>query len=845
VVARSLIVALATLLAVSGTETAASVQGGQTSARERFLELAAQAAHRAQRTDHRADALTVLAIECHKAGLHEKAAEAVEDALSAARGEAFPDLWTGRICQRLTEGGALSSAHHVAELIESPETRARALAAIARAELEAGQEEEAGETLSAACQAAALVEPQSARANVAAHLAGTCALLQSAEVASPRLGELIALSAQLPAADRDRILADIAATARAVGLPERVAEACAAMSDALVRATALADLADGAVEAGQIEEAAFLLETAGEAAEACAQTADRARLLARIAEGYGRLGLRSAAEALMARARQLEKGAPFSDEMAAARAAIARAYLSVDRPAEALRVAENAGAPEHKAAALTHVAGYYLAAGEYEQAVALAARLPGRLGPPRGLAALVEQRAQAGDYAQARKLIAEIESATFRGRALYEAARMAARNGDVSVALEFAAALESESTREQALGTVVDEALASVAAAGRLQTVRELEAAVATVRGPDERLAALVALAKAALEAGSREDAARIARQIEVPSDAHANLAMEVSGLLAKAGEGRTAERLARKAMRVARRNTCGACRRKAFRSIHSALLASGQLDLLLEAAEATGSAAAMGESFLALAKRELEAGRASEARGLLARVMEAAGQTESPEESVRLLASVGEAYERARFQWGEAEDAAARRFLAGTAITAAPSGAAEGEVEVLFFSTPGCKDCQRVEALLDQFRKDLPHLVVREYSLADPSGAALNKGICVKLRLPEADHLSAPAVFAAREGLVGARIDAESLKGLIERARGQAGIWRMDPLLRELGGPELERTYRDLTLPAVIGAGLVDGINPCAFAVITWLISARAKKRWRWQAPATRSPCS
>jgi len=49
---------------------------------------------------------------------------------------------------------------------------------------------------------------------------------------------------------------------------------------------------------------------------------------------------------------------------------------------------------------------------------------------------------------------------------------------------------------------------------------------------------------------------------------------------------------------------------------------------------------------------------------------------------------------------------------------------------------------------------------------------------------------------------------------------------WEKDPELRRLGGAAFQSYYENLTLPLVIGGGLVDGINPCAFAVIIFFIT-------------------
>lgn len=144
----------------------------------------------------------------------------------------------------------------------------------------------------------------------------------------------------------------------------------------------------------------------------------------------------------------------------------------------------------------------------------------------------------------------------------------------------------------------------------------------------------------------------------------------------------------------------------------------------------------------------------------------------------------------------------------------------------LLFFYTPGCDDCDRVENILEKFQSSDPHLHVIELNILKTETAALNKGICMELELPPQKHGVAPSIFGDAKALVNTEIDPHALLNLIEASRGKTPFWADASMLKDRGKSAIGESYEELTIFMVLGAGLADGVNPCAFAVIIFFLT-------------------
>lgn len=174
----------------------------------------------------------------------------------------------------------------------------------------------------------------------------------------------------------------------------------------------------------------------------------------------------------------------------------------------------------------------------------------------------------------------------------------------------------------------------------------------------------------------------------------------------------------------------------------------------------------------------------------------------------------------------GEPGVPAGGKQATATAGSLSADGAAPKRM-VLFFRNPGCPDCARVASLLRALRSEFTDMAVEELNIRKPEDARLNEALCERFEVPEAQRLTAPAIFCGAGCLIKGEITFEALGRMLARAEAAETEWRRveeQELARAdaaLGGG-----YESMGWWIVVWAGLLDGINPCAFATIIFLLS-------------------
>jgi len=161
------------------------------------------------------------------------------------------------------------------------------------------------------------------------------------------------------------------------------------------------------------------------------------------------------------------------------------------------------------------------------------------------------------------------------------------------------------------------------------------------------------------------------------------------------------------------------------------------------------------------------------------------------------------------------------------TATPVATATAVSADVKAIhlaYFHQPGCQDCDRVQLALNYLKSRYPGLQVTQFDVKEY--AALNEWLGQRAGVPETKRLTAPAIFVGSDALVGEDIHLEALETLLAKyqADGAPAVWE------EFRGEEASETivqrFRSLGVLTVLGAGLIDGLNPCAFATLIFFIS-------------------
>jgi glutaredoxin len=146
--------------------------------------------------------------------------------------------------------------------------------------------------------------------------------------------------------------------------------------------------------------------------------------------------------------------------------------------------------------------------------------------------------------------------------------------------------------------------------------------------------------------------------------------------------------------------------------------------------------------------------------------------------------------------------------------------------VYIAYFHSPGCSECDRVSYDLTYLEQKYPNLEIRSFDIT--TCAPLNEAMAERSDVPPEERLLTPAVFVGDEYLAGDEITLAGLEEVIER-HGLFGCVPPWEGLEEESPAAINRIiqrFKSFSFVAVLGAGLLDGLNPCAFTTIIFFVS-------------------
>ena len=157
----------------------------------------------------------------------------------------------------------------------------------------------------------------------------------------------------------------------------------------------------------------------------------------------------------------------------------------------------------------------------------------------------------------------------------------------------------------------------------------------------------------------------------------------------------------------------------------------------------------------------------------------------------------------------------------------------------IAYFYQPGCKECDRIEYLLKNLKRNFPDAEIREFSTSERENTVLLEAMGKTYGVPENLRLITPVIFFADTFLT-EKIRDKDIYQIIAHKKSWLPPWEKISRGAEeqgrVGEKNIIERFKSFSPVAVIGAGLIDGINPCAFATIIFFVSylsiAAYKKR-------------
>lgn len=157
--------------------------------------------------------------------------------------------------------------------------------------------------------------------------------------------------------------------------------------------------------------------------------------------------------------------------------------------------------------------------------------------------------------------------------------------------------------------------------------------------------------------------------------------------------------------------------------------------------------------------------------------------------------------------------------------------------VDLAYFYQKGCPKCDRANYLLKYLVKKYPRLHVKEIDLNTPDGKRLNETLSNRLNLTSEKRLIAPSVFIGEdylspEEITESRVEASILKyestapSLVRRTESMKGELLPTPEESKKAEESIIERFKSFGVLAILLAGLIEGMNPCALATLIFFIS-------------------
>jgi len=159
---------------------------------------------------------------------------------------------------------------------------------------------------------------------------------------------------------------------------------------------------------------------------------------------------------------------------------------------------------------------------------------------------------------------------------------------------------------------------------------------------------------------------------------------------------------------------------------------------------------------------------------------------------------------------------------MAMVLLAAAWGGETGGDLACHFFYSPTCVHCHPVRQLLGRIESEHPGFRWEGHVLTDPANIELMTRYYAEYAVPEEKWSGTIAVFYGKRWWT----DGDSVLAQLE---GSLGASSPRPVVDEDGkgsAAALRSAFERFSPLVVVGAGLLDGVNPCALASLIFLLS-------------------
>ncbi|MEJ2306242.1 MAG: DUF1573 domain-containing protein [candidate division WOR-3 bacterium] len=149
-------------------------------------------------------------------------------------------------------------------------------------------------------------------------------------------------------------------------------------------------------------------------------------------------------------------------------------------------------------------------------------------------------------------------------------------------------------------------------------------------------------------------------------------------------------------------------------------------------------------------------------------------------------------------------------------------------KIEAVYFYDSKCKICERINYEIPFLEKIYPNLDITKYNMEERETKKINEAFCEFYNVPEDKRLTTPMLFIGENYFTGEKLNKKPLKEFINEYKnaGAEISWTKVFELKDKAEENIKERFKNMGIFTIIFAGLIDGINPCAFATIIFLIA-------------------
>ena len=148
-------------------------------------------------------------------------------------------------------------------------------------------------------------------------------------------------------------------------------------------------------------------------------------------------------------------------------------------------------------------------------------------------------------------------------------------------------------------------------------------------------------------------------------------------------------------------------------------------------------------------------------------------------------------------------------------------------KTEIVYVTETGCPECQRIASLLTALSSEFPLVRITMIDIKEDSAKIAAEAVSEWLGVPEEKRLIAPTIFIDSTYLIEEEIRYQRVKDLIKKFPGDSIlIGRVPQDYFDYARDRIITRFRKLSILPIIIAGLIDGINPCAFATLIFFVA-------------------